>query len=208
MNIHDKIKAAYGARPSHEIAKKMGYGKMNIAKGEKRIEKIVKDPNLGLAGGDYDGVFSSIAFIQKLLDVMGIDDEECQKDIDDIQDAIHDEQFGYQPWMFVETDFKYVSQPIHVLACLEGKRRIRIGKDIKRLPRDKQITRLSEKIRLHQKSLKKTGGKIEMWGTPKKYICHIGENDIVEMTTGGEVISEIEHEVFHDKVTLSLRWRD
>jgi len=204
MNIHDKIRAAYCARSSHEIAKEMGYGKMNIAKGEKRIENIVKDPNLGFAGGDYDGVFSSTAFIQKLLDVMGIDDEECQRDIDDIQAAIHDEQFGFQPWIFVDTDFKYVSQPIHVLACLEGKRRLQIRKDIKRLPREKQLTHLSEKIRLHQKSLKKTGGKIDVWGTPKKYICHIGENDIVEMTTDGDVISEIEHEVFHDKAILSL----
>ncbi len=205
MNIHEKIKTAYGQWSAHDIAKEMGYGKKKISKGADRVEKIVNDPNLGLAGGDYDGLFSSTAFIQKLMQVMGIDDDECQRDIEDIQNATRDAQFGYQPWIFVETDFKYVSQPIFALAFLEGKRRIKIGKDIKRLPRDKQITRLSGEIRSHQKSLKKTGGKIGMWGIPKKYICHIGENDVIEMTTDGEVISEIKHAVLHGGATLSLR---
>jgi len=205
LNIHERIRAEYATRSPREIAKAMSYRKPNMAKGEKRIKKIVNDPNLGLAGGDYDGLFSSTAFIQRLLECMGIDDEVSQKDIDEIRDAIHDDQYGYQPWMFVEAGFKRKSEPIHVLAFVEGRRRVPIRKDIKRLPRDRQLARLSEEIRLHQKFLEETDGKIFMWGEPKRYICHIEENDIVEMTTDGEVISEIDHNVFHGRAVIALR---
>jgi len=174
-------------------------------KAKKRIKKIVNDPNLGLDGGDYDGLFSSTGFIQRLLEVMEIDDEESRKDVDEIREIIYDDQYGYQPWMFVDTGFKRKSEPIFVLAFSEGGRRIPIRKDIKRLPRDEQIKRLSEEIRSHQKSLEETDGKLCIWGRPEKYICHIGENDIVEMTTDGELISEIDHNVSHGRAVISLR---
>jgi len=203
LKIHDRIKEKHATLSTQDLARQMGY--VNVAKGVTRIEKTVNDPYLGLASGGYDGVFDSHAFIRKLLEVMEINDEECARDLREIEEIVNDDQYGHQPWIFVETGFKRTSEPIICLAFIEHMRRIPIGKDIKRLPRDRQLARLSQEIRRHQESLQETDGKISLWGKPTKYICHINENDTVEMTTDGQMISEIDHNVSHGEAVISLR---
>jgi len=185
--------------PLEIIAKKMGY--FNLKKGADRIEMTVNDTSLGLLKSNYDGVHTSVSFLDKLLQTIGLNDDMVTKQIEKIKAEKFDKDFGYRPWVFCDTNFKRTGQNIFVLACLESRRRISLPKKIKKLSKKGKIKFAREGIK---KGQLETNGEIEFWGTVIKYVCHFEKDEVIEFLPDGTIISEKNEEVKHGGASLKV----
>lgn len=191
-----------------EVASKIGYA--NTKKGEKRIRRVVNDKSLNLLHGGWDGVFAAEAFLKKLLTVVGLNLKQLnlQKEFDEMQLIARDENFGFQPWIFIQTNFKRSGQSILSLAFLENSRRLKINKSIKRLGRDAQIEQLRKIVDKHYNSLvkvKEGGAIINFWGKVDHYICHIDKEKVTSLYPNGQIKAELNYDVNHGSATLFLK---
>ena len=191
-----------------EVASKIGYA--NTKKGEKRIRKVINDKNLDLVHGGWDGVLGSEGFLKKLFAVIGLNlnQSNLQKEFNEIQLTTRDENFGFQSWIFVQTNFKRSGQSILSLAFLENNRRLKINKSIKRLGHDAQIKQLRKIVDKHYNSLEKIkddGAIINFWGKVDHYVCHIDKEKVISLYPNGQIKTELDHNVNHGGAVLSLK---
>ncbi len=191
-----------------EVASKIGY--TNTKKGELRIHKVINDKNLGLEHGGWDGEFGSEGFLKKLFAVIGLNlnQPNLQKEFNEIKFIIRDDNFGFQPWIFVQTNFKRSSQPIFALAFLEGSRRLKIKTSIKRLDHDAQIKQLRKIVDKHYNSLEKVnegGAIIDLWGKVDHYVCHVDKEKVISLYSDGRIKTELDHDINHGGAVLSLK---
>jgi hypothetical protein len=186
-----------------EIAARLGYSRPGRAM--KTIRDILKDPRKVLQKGFYDFRFTATEMLEKITEIAGIDPGTARGLIKEINADIHDDQFGYRPWIFVDTPFARRNEPIFALAFMESQRRLGLPKTIKKMERAQQLAELRAVVRVHQEKLKETDGKIPCWGEPHKYVCHVNaDDDIVEVTPGGEIIREFRGVIQHDGAILYL----
>ena len=186
-NLRDRITTELeNADPNH-IVGLMGYN--NKSAGIEHLYKALSDDQLGFGKGLYDGHYSNREFIKKLLEVLGIDYSDYEDDLNEIEMSVNDDNFGFRPYIFIDTAFKRDGQPIFALAFMEGHRYLVLDKKIKKLSRREQIKVLTEAVKLHQK---KTDGVIKMWGKAVQYAGFLNEKDIVLISPQGVVIAEQE----------------
>ena len=193
--IHKKI----GDVPLEIIAKTMGYAKPE--KGVERIKKTINDPGLGLLESNYDGLYSSVTFIDKLLEVIGLNDERVNKHIEKINEEKFDKDFGFRPWIFIDTNFKRTWQGIFSLMGAQSLHHIYFPKNLKKLSREEKIKFVREFIKKHYK---KNNGVIEVWGTVVKYVCHFEKDEAIEFLPDGTIISEKHEPVLHSAACLKI----
>ena len=197
--IQFKIIKKTGKTPLEEIAKKMGYN--NLKKGVERIKKVMEEPGLGLLSPNYDGIYSSGNFLNKLIEAIELKDETVTKSLKKINELTTDAMYGYSPHIFCDTNFVRKSSPIFVLAALQNRRYINLPKYIKRKSRNEQLNMVRQVIEWHQSEKK---GEIEFWGTVAKYVCHFDKEDVIEFSPNGSVIEEIKEEVKHGGAKLMI----
>ena len=185
--------------PLKDIAKKMGYGK--IEKGVERIKFVMNDPQFGLLKSNYDGLYSSITFLDKLLEIIGLPKKEIEEYIKHIHFLSNDVEFGYRPHIFCDTNFVRKNEPVFILAFLSNRRFLSLSKTIKRKSKSEKIKIVKEIIYNHQIA---TGGKIEFWGSIARYVCHFDKNEIVEFLPDGTIICEKNEPVFHPTACLKI----
>ncbi len=202
QNILQIIRETVGNNPLNEIAKKMGY--IKIEKGVERIKFIIDDPYLGLLKSNYDGLYSSATFLTEFLEIIGLkNNETLSKYIEHISFLSLDASFGYSPCIFCDTNFnrRKCGSPIFVLAALNNRRFLPLSKTIKRKSKSEKIKIAKEVIFDHQQT---TGGKIDLWGTVVKYVCHFDKNEIIEFLPDGTIICEKNEPVFHPGAYLKI----
>ena len=200
--IQFKIIKKTGKTPLVEIAQKMGYN--NLKKGVNRIKKVMEEPGLGLFSPNYDGVYSSELFLNKLIETIELKDESVTKNLKEINELITDSLYGYSPHIFYDTNFvrgKTNSAPIFVMAAIQNWRYINLPKYIKRKSRNEQLNMVRQVIRWHQSEKK---GEIDFWGTVAKYVCHFDKEDVVKFLPDGSIIEEIKKEVKHGGAKLMI----
>ena len=188
-----------GNSPLDVIAKKMGYS--NSKKGIARIEFTINDQYLGLLESNFDGLYSSALFLDKLLEVIELDDPKVNEYIKEINIERLDKDFGFRPWIFMQTHFKRSGQPIFYLACCEGRRRLYLTKKLKKLSREGKIKYVRQVIKKHQAE---TNGLLDLWGTVAEYVCHFEKSQTTTFLPDGTIISETNEEVGHSAACLKV----
>lgn len=118
------------------------------------IEKYLQEKH------EYDFVLGSELLLKKAIEVFG--DEEDLKLFNDIR-----ERLSRKPGhLFIETGFKRRSQPIFVLAAMEGRRNILIDR-YKFNNKKEELEAVRNFVKKHCKEKK---GEIELWGKIKFYV--------------------------------------
>ena len=201
MTLQEKILQSCQDKNLSLLASRMGYS--NQFKGAKRIHRVIHDEFLGLREGGWDGIYGSSEFIRKLCQAISVDADGLNIDgeIKNLESTVHQQLFGYIPWIFVETNFKRVSQPIHALAASESLRRIKVDQSISALADDCAIEELKQIITHHYQEISSdsSGNKVlGIWGAVAYYDCHLREDETIRVSPQGVLIDVLKEEVQHD----------
>lgn len=93
-------------------------------------------------------------------------------------------KFGFQPFIFVDTNFRRKNEPVFALAAMESSRRIRIPKEISALSLDQQIPHVTAIIRNH---FNDCDGELPLWGAVFCYKYFYDEHSSLIFSTKGAV---------------------
>jgi len=184
-SINDLIKLELSKGSETEIIESMGY--VNVEKGINRLHKVLDDQHLGLGTGGYDGVYSTEEFVRKLLLALDVNIKNVDSFIKSLMRDASDENFGFRPYLYIDTGFNRTTQPIFALAFCEGQRRRILCRSIKNLSRDDQINEFRSLVREHDEI---NGRETGVWGRAIRYVCYLKPDDIVIMSPDGSIIAE------------------
>ena len=185
MSLQHELQLKTADTPLKDIALLMGYGKKNADKASHRIQRVIDDPNLGLDAGLFDLKYSDEEFLKRLCEVLCLDTETAWREIKKISDGLFEIRTRYQPWIWVDTGFKRVNEPIFALAAMEQFRRIPIP-ELAGLPLDEQIEKVKKWIVRHYQE---NGGALMIWGKIQKYWFHYGEDQVIAFSPDGTVLA-------------------
>ena len=205
MALRQQLKNRLKKIPPGQIARKLGYSHSD--KLDRRMKLMLSDPLLGLASGSFDGHYGGREFLNQLLIVTGLDSSETRRQLNEIETQARDQNFGFQPWIFVETNFKRKGESILMLALLEARRRIKVSKKIKRLPLQQQVEMLSEIVKKHYSSLSRDGNGercLAVWGPVDHYICHLEADKAIALSPDGYLLWGTETIKSHEGAWLSF----
>ena len=199
MNLQHELQQKTAITPLKDIALLMGYGKKHSDKASHRIQRVIDDPDLGLDAGLFDLKYSDEEFLKKLCEVLGLDTETASREIKMISDDAFEIRTRYKPWIWIDTGFKRVNQPIFALAAMEQFRRIPLP-EIAGLPLDEQIEKVKKGILRHYQE---NDGSLMIWGEIKKYWFHYGENQVIAFSPDGTILVG-EHEAPVQLATIKV----
>jgi len=192
MNIMNLIKQVIVSKGKENVAKVIGY-----TKALQTLDKFLQRDSIfeWIHNGEYDLTYSSKEFFIKLCKVLDISDEIVQAELKQIEKK-DDELRKYQNvYIFVNTNFKRVSQPIFALAVMEGRRRIIPKKEDLIFKTDKEVLEvISNIVKNH---FKKTQGKLPLWGNIVNYVYHHSDGKVYifspdgTLNKGGEYVEGI-----------------
>jgi len=209
----------------------MGYA--NVKKCEKRIKSVLSSQDLGLGKANFDGLYSSEGFLNKLLKVLDLEYLNRSNEMVHLRIEVEDEKYGFRPWLFVDTNFKRKNEPIFVLASVERDRRLGLPKKLKMMARDEQLAfirsfiagyldilnqdkkiissldksvldYLNQTICLYADTPKDKKGILPLWGKPVGFYCHLSENHVLKFDLDGKLLEDVKKEVNHGGATISL----
>ena len=173
MKINDK----------KEVCRKLGYHNLSPC-----LEKIEYLEKYGIEeylkkNFKYDFVLGSELFLKKLIEIYG--DEEDMKTFEKVREKLSRKP-GY---LFVNTNFKRVNQPIFVLAFMEGLRNLSIDrKEFEN--KEEELEYVKNLVKNHYKE---HNGELKLWGKIQNYIYKSEwfEKFLV-IDKNGNIIKEIE----------------
>ncbi|MCZ6103355.1 hypothetical protein [Campylobacter ureolyticus] len=153
------------------LAKKLGY--YNLDKFKKAVLKIIQAKSLDvfLQTGYYDYVYTSENLVLKLAKIYGFDI------LDELNQAkkLNDEVKKYKnSYIYIDTNFKRTTQPIFMLAMMQGVRYVYFDKkELVFKSLDKQLQFISKIVKNHYKKIKK----LPLFGEITGYkFNHLGKN--------------------------------
>ncbi len=117
MNLQHELQLKTANTPLTNIALLMGYSKKHADKASHRIQNVIDDPDLGLDAGLFDLKYSDEEFLKNLCEVLGLDTEMASREIKMISDDAFEIRTRYKPWIWVDTGFKRVNQPLFLYRC-------------------------------------------------------------------------------------------
>lgn len=142
----------------------------------------------------YDFVLGSEILLKKVIEAFG--NKEDRKLFEYIRDRLS-RDVGY---LFIETNFKRASQPIFVLAIMEGSRNFKIDR-YKFKNKEEELKFIKDFVKKHYKE---NSGKIELWGKIKHYVYKSDWFDnylIIDIY--GNIINEVDDYRFY-KASISI----
>lgn len=177
--LNQKIKDS-----SHEeLKQKLGY--QSTKKLENSVNKFLQTKTIyeWLNSGFYDLVYDSIGFLNKLCKEFDIDKKFYNEELEKCQKLKVEMERFKDAYIFVNTNFKRVSEPIFALALLESKRRVSLYKDEKYLFKsiDEILNITSIFIEEHYKE---NGGKLAIWKDIINYQLHLFDEIYTFEVTG------------------------
>ena len=199
MTLLNTIKEKAATFPNDEILKKMGYH--NKEAGKQRLDSLLKSYNLydWLKAGGFDMKYSSEAFLKKLIEVLGIENADADKEIEEYRGRMDAISKMAHPYIYIDTHFRRQSQPIFVLAFMEGKRRIKIDKEeLYGKSLEEVLESISLIIRNHYEE---SGGSLPVWGKIYTYAYHHTDGSSYIFDTDGKVQDDTE-EICESKAEL------
>ena len=197
-----KIKQALQHTNHEELLKTMGYH--NLKAGHKTLQKFINTDNiyLFLKKGSYAMKYNSKMFFQELLEALDLTSEgndELRQYIRRL-DALS--AMRKRPYIFMDTHFKRACQPIFALACMEGRRNIRIDKELLVFKSEKEILEIiiGNIIKNHYIS---SDGKLQLWGEIFTYVYHDTDSRKFVFDTDG-TLSQSQSEIMESRAVLKI----
>ncbi len=191
--IKDKLKSVN----IKDVADALGYS--STKKLSVRIDVVINSETLSLESSDYDFHYGTSQFIRKLCDALAIPLALCNKIIDEIETKINIKKYRFKSSLFIETNFKRKSEPIFVLACLEGRRYIPVD-EIQDLGLNEQIEHVQRLIRAHYAEQTE----LQVWGKISQYVYYYDEKTNIIFSTSAEITNSVE-QYSRSRATMSLR---
>ena len=185
-DLIDALRLRAATIPPAELLLKMGY-KTASASGIERLRHVLDDVDLGLKDGGFDFHFCSKDFLCSLCDVIGIEKADYLPAVADIETRLQEEVDAFKPYLFVDTGFHRKDEQIFVMAILENGRYVQFPRNFWRLPWPQQLEKAGEQVREH---MKKTGGKLQLWGQIQRYFYFFAEGRAMEISVQGVVLGE------------------
>jgi hypothetical protein len=93
----------------------------------------------------------------------------------------------YKPQLFIETNFKRTSEPIHVLAALQHTRYIAIESAVQSLPLNAQLDQIQSIVKAHYQQQ----STLPLWGDIEHYVYFYDQYAIIILSTQGEVVDTV-----------------
>ena len=153
------------------LAKKLGY--YSLDKLNQALLKITQAKSLDefLQNGYYDYVYTSENLVLKLAKIYGFNI------LDELNQAkkLNDEVKKYKnSYIYIDTNFKRTTQPIFMLAMMQGVRYVYFDKkELVFKSLDKQLQFISKIVKNHYKKIKK----LPLFGEITRYkFNHLGKN--------------------------------
>ncbi len=170
MNLFYTIKQTLPHINQDELLRTMGYN--NLSTGHETLEKFIASESiyLWLKTGHFDMKYSSQTFLQKLLAALGLGSQ-YEEEIEAAKkrlDAVTKMKFN--PYIFVDTNFRRKGQPIFTLALLENKRRIPVDKELLVFKDESEVLIIIGNI--IKKHYLESNGKLQLWGEIYTYVYH------------------------------------
>ena len=185
MNLFHTIKQTLEQTNHDEVLRSMRYN--NLKKGHQTLKQFLDtgDIYLWLKKGAYDLKYNSEQFLKQLLKALNLTSagEEKLKQYSNRLDAIN--AMRNTPYIYIDTHFKRESQPIFVLAFMEGKRNIIIDKELLVFKDEKEIFETIGKIVKNHYIT--SNGKLPLWGGILTYVYHSTDGKKFIFNTDGRL---------------------
>jgi len=190
MKAFEKIQDNLKQSNLEDISNKLGYS--NEKKGLNALHEILVAKNLHswLHSGFYDFKFNAKELYKNLADLYNISKEEVEEELK--QAELYQEEYDSlkESYIFVNTNFVKTTQPVFVLAFLEGLRRIRPKREELMFKSTEEVLeKIGNIIREHY-HLK--GGKLEVWGEIKNYQYHHKDGKVYLFDVEGNYIPNLQ----------------
>ncbi|GAB6073612.1 hypothetical protein [Nautilia lithotrophica] len=165
------------------LCKKLGYNKLKPC-----LEKLEFLEKNGIeaflkTNFKYDFVLGSELFLKKVIELCG-DDKDMK-----IFEKIREKLSRKSGHLFVNTNFKRISQPIFVLAFMEGLRNISIDRTSFE-NKEEELAYIRNYVKKHYKE---NNGKLKLWGNIQNYIYKSDRfNKYLVIDKDGNVINQMD----------------
>jgi hypothetical protein len=169
-----------------ELLAQMGYYKPD--KALDRLNQLLTASDLlwWFNHSGFDFKYSNQEFIFELGKTLRIPQKELLIEVAAVREKQLRIEKMFQPYLFIDTNFKRQNQPIFALALLEGQRHITLSKYDVLNDRDAELERVKRIVQGHYKD---TGGQLNFWGKIQRYIYVFGADQKVAILPDGGVIS-------------------
>lgn len=169
-----------------ELVARMGYRRVD-EKLLARIDSVLGDELLGLAGGGLDWRYSSEEFLIALCDALSVDPALRDAERARIRAFVDHRRTAFLPRIFIDTGFKRANQPIFALAAMEHRRWLCFERDFVDLDLAAQFRAARERVIEHTAE---TGGELPLWGTIQRYLFEYDHHAVLIMDTSGRAVAE------------------
>jgi hypothetical protein len=170
MTLHQQIVHTLKKHPHDEVLKNMGYKYLKT--GEKTLQKFLgaKSIYLWLKTGNFDFYHDSMSFLRALIEALSFSSTRAEETIETSRKRLECIEKMQTPYLYIDTHFKRKSEPLHVLAMMEGYRHIKIDKELLVFKSKKEcFNEVAKIIRQHYLAHK---GKLKLWGNIYTYVYH------------------------------------
>lgn len=148
--------------------KEMGYPKPTVTD-IKRLETVLDSQYLGLEdAGDFHAKYENTEFVRDLCGVLGMPAAESDDHIRRIKQQSKEEQAGFTPFVWIETEFKQPSEnpPVFMLPSFKNCRYLDFPFWFVHLTPEQQLAEVQDLVVVH---LLETKGELHFWGIIKRY---------------------------------------
>ncbi len=167
MKLHNKIKQQYTTNTLDTLVVMIGY--RSIKKGRKTLQSFLDSKSIygWIKSGYFDMKYDSHSFVEELAHVLHVD---ISKELKEACHRLELVSSMKSPYIFVDTNFKRRTEPIHILGATVGHRIIVVKKEDLLFKNEYEVLEIIgnrvKKHFLHKK------GYLAVWGQIKQYVYH------------------------------------
>ena len=186
--LFDDIKVKLQKANANNIIKGMGY--TSTKTGIKTLEKFLACSGIcdWLISGHYDFRYGSKEFLEKLTTLLEVNSRSYKTEINHCTKIKNELKKIRNCYIFVNTNFRRISQPIFALAFMEGHRRLVPAKQELMFKTDKQI--FNNISKLVKKYYLKTHGELLIWGKIDNYLYHHFDGNKYAFDRNGHLLED------------------
>jgi len=179
----------------------LGYKK--IEKGLQTLKAFLKVDTLyeWIKTGRFDFRYSAEEFVLAAAKECGFSEKIFVQEIEKAKARQIEISKLHTAYIFIDTNFKRTTQPIHVLVFSQGLRMIQLDKeDFYDLSKDERLSQVAELVTTHYKT---SEGKLVVWGNIHYYNFHDIDGRVYVFDTAGKLIKK-DADVSESVATLKI----
>jgi len=181
------------------LLRALGYS-CNNQKAATRLQQALENPLYGLDQSHYDFRYGGTEFFRALCQVLGMDSEQVNAEISDVQTEINEARAAWRPFIWVDTHFRRENQPVFILGLCESSRYLRLHWTLARKPISEQLQIVRDCLAAHWQA---TSGELWPWGKIQEYWYYYQEDTAYRFMPTGELI-EHHHGPVRNRAGVSL----